>query len=176
MVKHLGKNNTLYDLQHGFRERRSCETQLAMLVEDLARNTSQGQQTDLILLDFSKAFDKVSHEKLIHKLHQWDVRGHNLNWISAFLNNRSQKVIVDGEESESVPVTSGVPQGSVLGPILFLVYINDLPQNLLSHVRLFADDTAVYLTINNKQDCKELQNGLDKLHVWGKLWNMHFNP
>ena len=98
-----------------------------------------------------------------------------MNWISVFLYNRSQKVIVDGEESDSVPVTSGVPQGSVLGPVLFLVYINDHPQNLISHVQLFTDDTAVYLTINNKHDCKELQNDLDKLQVWGKLWNMHFN-
>ena len=102
-------------------------------------------QTDLILLDFSKAFDKVNHAKLLWKLHRYGIRGNALAWISAFLGNLSQMVVLDGEESGLVPVTSGVPQGSVLGPILFLIYSNDLPDELSSHVRLFADDTAVYL-------------------------------
>ena len=114
-----------------------------MLFEDLAKNTSAGKQTDLILLDFSKAFDKVSHSKLLWKLHQYGIRGNTLSWIRAFLGDRSQTVVLEGEESGSVPVTSGVPQGSVLGPILFLVYINDLPDELSSQVRLFADDTAL---------------------------------
>ena len=145
LVKHFDKHDLLYDLQHGFREKGSCDrpTQLTMLFEDLARNTSVGKQTDLILLDFSKAFDKVNHSKLIWKLHHYGIRGNALSWIQAFLGNRSQAVVIEGEESGSVPVSSGVPQGSVLGPILFLVFINDLPEKLSSQVRLFADDTAV---------------------------------
>ena len=117
-----------------------------MLVEDLAWNASKGKQTDLILLDFSKALDKVSHSKLIWKLHNYGIRSNVLNWIGAFLGDWSQRVVVASEESDSVPVTSGVPQGSVLGPILFLIYINDCPENIVSQVRLFADDTALYLT------------------------------
>ena len=113
LVRHLNKHDLLYDLQHGFREKRSCETQLTMLFEDLARNTNAGKQTDLILLDFSKAFDKVYHSKLLWKLHQYGIRGTALSWIRAFLGNRSQTVVLEGEESGSVPVTSGVPQGSV---------------------------------------------------------------
>ena len=176
LVKHFDKHDLLYDLQHGFREKRSCDTQLTMLFEDLARNTSVGKQTDLILLDFSKAFDKVNHSKLIWKLHQYGIRGNALSWIQAFLGNRSQTVVIEGEESGSVPVSSGVPQGSVLGPILFLVFINDLPEKLSSQVRLFADDTAVYLTIGGLDDGTVLQNDLDKLSLWESQWDMEFNP
>ena len=135
-----------------------------------------GKQTDLILLHFSKAFDKVNHSKLLWKLHQYGIRETALAWIRAFLGNRSQTVVLEGEESGSVLVTSGVPWGSVLGPILFLVYINDLPDELSSKVRLFADDTAVYLTIGGSENGKVLQNDLDRLSMWEDRWDMEFNP
>ena len=147
-----------------------------MLFEDLARNTSAGKQTDLILLDFSKAFDKVNHSKLIWKLHQYGIRGNALSWIRAFLGNRSKSVVIEGEALESVLVSSGVPHVSVLGPILFLVFINDLPEKLSLQVRLFADDTAVYLTIGGLDDDTMLQNDLDKLSLWESQWDMQFNP
>ena len=107
MVKHLNAHDLLYDLQHCFREKRSCETQLTMLVEDLVRNVSKGKQTDLILLVFSKAFDKVNHSF-------GNSTGHAIAWIRAFLGNRSQTVVLDGEEQESVPVTSGYPRAQSL--------------------------------------------------------------
>ena len=96
IVRHLDGQGLMYDLQHGFREKRSCETQLIMLVEDLARNAGLGKQTDFILLDFSKAFDKVNHSKLIWKLHNYGIRSNVLNWIVAFLGDRAQKVVVGG--------------------------------------------------------------------------------
>ena len=176
IVKHLDAQEIMYDMQHGFREKRSCETQLVMMIEDLARNVSAGNQTDVILPDFSKAFDKVSHSKLLWKMHQYGIRGKVLSWIQAFLGNRSQQVVIDGEESDSIPVNSGVPQGSVLGPILFLAYINDLPGGISSQVRLFADDTALYLTIKGEEDSSALQKDLDTLSVWESKWDMQFNP
>ena len=110
---------------------------------------SPKKQTDLILLDFSKAFDKVAHEKLPQKLHAYGIRGDTLKWIKDFLDNRKQSVVTNGISSSPIPVSSGVPQGSVLGPILFLAYINDLPEQVRSRVRLFADDTAMYLCISS---------------------------
>ena len=119
-----------------------------MLVDDLFKSVYKKKQTDLILLDFSKALDKVSHEKLALKLHDYGIRGPALKWVKGFLDNRHQSVIVNGSSSEPILVSSGVPQGSVLGPLLFLIYINDLPMNVNFKVRLFADDAALYLTIS----------------------------
>ena len=135
----------------------------------------QNKQTDLFLLDFSKAFDKVNHLKLIQKLEAYGVRGPTLRWIQAFLSNRQQKVVVDGENSDC-PSDIRVPQGSVLGPVLFLAYINDLPQDVVSQVRLFADDTAIYLTIESQHDSDCLQRDLDLLQAWESKWDMEFNP
>ena len=112
------------------------------LVEELARNTSQGRQTDLILLHFSKAFARVNHLNILHKLHQHGARGNTLSWIKVFLTGRSQTLALEGESLSEIPVNSGGPQGSVLGPISFLLYINDLPENIHSQVQLFADDTC----------------------------------
>ena len=131
---------------------------------------------DLILLDFSKAFDKVAHEKLLLKLHFYGIRGKTLQWIKSFLDNRNQKVVINGVNSDQIPVSSGVPQGSVLGPILFLSYINDLPEQVKSPVRLFADDTGIYSTISKPSDPQLLQNDLKQLEIWEQKWDMEFNP
>ena len=178
LAKHFTELDILYDLQHGFGEKRSCETQLIMLVDELAKNMQMGKQTDLILLDFSKAFDKVAHKKLILKLHQYGIRGDTLNWIKDFLDNRKQTVVINGINSDKVPVSSGVPQGSALGPILFLAYINDLPEQVKSRVRLFADDTAtcMYLAISSTTEGQVLQTYLACLEQWEKMWDMQFNP
>ena len=147
-----------------------------MVVDELARNIQKDMQTDLVLLDFSKAFDNVSHEKPIFKLHQYGIKDKNLEWIRAFLNNRSQQVVVDGVQSSSIPITSGVPQGSVLCPILLFAYINDLPEHVASQVRLFADDTVIYITLYKQAYSVTLQQDLQHLERWEGLWDMEFNP
>ena len=106
----------------------------------------------------------------------YGIKGKALKWISSFLGGRTQAVVLEGECSSEVPVTSGVPQGSVLGPLLFLLYINDLPENIQSQVRLFADDTAVYLTVRNQNDSRIFQNDLNTLQEWERTWDMEFNP
>ena len=120
-----------------------------------------GKQADLILLDLSKAFDKVAHEKLLQKLRHYGIRGGTLKWLKAFLDNGKQAVVNNGINSEKNSVSSSVPQGSVPGPILFLAYINDLPEQVKSRVRLFADDTGLYLAISTATESVVLQTDLE---------------
>ena len=142
IAKHLAaKNNILIDQQHCFRQRFSCETQLISAVNDWAKCINSRSQTDVILLDFSKAFDSVPHQRLLLKLDYYGICGKTAAWIKAFLNNRSQVVSVNGSHSSSRPVPSGVPQGSVLGLVLFLLYINDITEHIQSTMRL----TALYI-------------------------------
>ena len=123
----------------------------------------------------AKAFDKVPHRGLLYKLGYYGIRGSTHKWISSWLSERSQKVVLDGQASDPVPVLSGVPQGSVLGPVLFLIFINDLPDNIRSSVRLFADDCVLYRNIKSPIDCQILQDDLNSLSQWETDWQMKFN-
>jgi hypothetical protein len=177
IMKHLNTNHLLYDKQHGFRSKLSCETQLIEFTSDVLNTVQDRKQCDAVIMDFSKAFDKVSHDCLIYKLDRAGIDMQTRNWVKSFLTGRTQKVVVDGEKSEAVPVTSGVPQGSVLGPILFLIYINDMPQYTRhSQVRLFADDTIVYLSVTAVDECEKLQDDLKRLEKWEEEWLMEFHP
>ena len=141
VMQHCEAHDILYPLQHGFRSKLSCETQLVEFFHDISNNTRNNHQTDVLVMDFAKALDKVGHKRLLKKLSRYGINGPTANWIRQFLANRTQRVVVDGDFSDVAPVTSGVPQGSVLGPCLFLLYINDLAESLDSKVRLFVDDT-----------------------------------
>ena len=175
ITQHFDQHAILADAQHGFRKSRSCETQLILTVDDLASSLDGGGQTDVILLDFSKAFDKVPHERLLMKLDHLGIRGSTLKWIENFLTDRTQQVVVEGQKSDVGRVTSGVPQGSVLGPTLFLAYINDIGSDIKSTVRLFADDTALYRDIKSQSDAQILQDDLNTLEHWETTWQMSFN-
>jgi hypothetical protein len=176
IMTHLDKHRILADQQHGFRKKRSTESQLILTLHDLSKSLDEGEQIDAILLDFSKAFDKVPHERLASKLGYYGIRGTLLQWIRSFLANRTQQVLVEGKSSDTAPVTSGVPQGSVIGPLLFLLYINDLPLQTTSTTRLFADDSFLYRKIRTTEDAKALQEDLDRLQQWERDWLMSFNP
>ena len=167
---HLGNHGILYEKQHGFRKGRSCESQLLELTHDLLNGLYDGKQTDLIVMDFAKAFDKVCHEKLLTTLHSYSVDPTTIHWIG------SQSVVIEGAQSLPLPVTSGVPQGTVLGPALFLCYINSMPEGISSSIRLFADDTVIYRQINSAADHTILQQDLHKLARWEAEYSMEFHP
>jgi hypothetical protein len=170
ILKHLDLHNILVDCQHGFRAKRSCEIQLLTLSHELLSNLHSSIQTDLIIPEFSKAFDNVPHKKLLWKLNNCGIRGNTWKWVSAFLSNRMQQVTLDGEVSGQLPVVSGVHQGSVLAPLLFLIFINDLPVAVTSKTRLFADDCILYIQIYNHDDSITLQQDMDNLAAWEKMW------
>ena len=176
LMSHAQRHNLLYSLQHGIRSKLSCETQLVEFVRDLAENMYAGHQTDVLVMDFSKAFDKVGHWRLLIKLQGYGATGNMNSWIQNWLADRTQVVVVDGEQSGPVPVTSGVPQGSVLRPCLFLFFINDMAEKLQSTVRLFADDTIAYLAVDNQCDAMALQHDLDLLAEWEQTWQVEFHP
>ena len=178
VMKHLDKFDIITDKQHGFRRRRSCETQLIATIEGIASKLRTCKdQVDIILLDFAKAFDKVPHIRLLHKLDYYGIRGGTLSWIKEFLSGRSQQVVLEGQKSSQKEVLSGVPQGTVLGPLLFLAFINDLPDVVkTSDARLFADDCLLYRHIRNDKDSADLQNDLTALEDWETKWQMRFHP
>ena len=175
LLDHLDRNNVLTHLNHGFRKGFSCETQLMVTMDDLFKQYDNNIQSDIIILDFSKAFDTVPHNKLLYKLQTYGIDGNVLKWITSFLTKRKMRVVVDGETSEYASVESGVPQGTVLGPLLFLCYINDLPDCVSSQVRLFADDCLLYRPIKNQSDHIALQKDLQNLTSWANTWGMSFN-
>ena len=162
--------------QHGFLPGRSCVTQLLTALDQIGDHLDTDKQTDVIYLDMSKAFDKVCHPLLLRKLKQCNVFGRLLDWFNAYLTNRKQRVTVSGETSTEVLVSSGVPQGSLLGPLLFLLFVNNLPDRCSSsNVACFADDTKIYKLIDSVDDSKALQSDLDSLMDWSTSTFLPFN-
>jgi hypothetical protein len=175
LVTHLLDKKLLSKKQYGFIMGRSTTTQLLYYLDEVTNITAGGGVVDSIYLDFSKAFDTVPHRRLLGKLEAYGVRGNLLSWIKAFLTNRSQEVTVNGSISSSSPVISGIPQGTVLGPVLFVMYINDLLDNVSSGGLMFADDTKIYRQITTRDDALQLQDDITKLEEWSRLWQIHFN-
>ena len=126
-------------------------------------------------MDFAKEFEKVSHWRLAVKLKNYGITGSTNKWIEHFLSQRTRRIVCNGQNSAWAPVKSGVPQGSVIGPILFLIYINDLPEEVKSTVHLFADDTIMYMIMTSATDATSLQKDLDTLVSWEKKWQMQFH-
>lgn len=175
IMGHLGRHNLISRHQHGFLRGRSCQTNLLEAFEMWTRWLDEGNNVDIVYLDYQKAFDRVPHLRLLNKLHAYGIRGQTLRWVQDFLINRTQQVSVGKSLSQPAKVASGVPQGSVLGPTLFIIYINELPEIVQSECKLFADDTKLFRSITTGDDSKVLQADLDKLSEWSGRWLLTFN-
>ena len=175
LLDHFDRHHLLSDVQHGFVPRRSCTSQLLTVLEDWTKAIKNHSYTDVIYLDFSKAFDTVPHKRLILKLQAYGVHGNLLSWLTNFLSDRFQRVCLNGSCSGWKPVTSGVPQGSVLGPLLFVIYINDLSSCVSSCLFKFADDAKLYRLISNLTDIQLLQKDIDSLYEWSSNWLLNFS-
>ena len=172
----LTENDLFNQSQHGFRAGRSCLSQLLNHYQKILEGLCSGSDVDIVYLDFAKAFDKVDHGILIQKLDAIGIRGSILSWIREFLVNRTQSVVVDGAVSSHSAVMSGVPQGTVLGPVLFLIHIGNITDAIQhSQVASFADDTRILKSVNNIEDCELLQQDLRRIYDWAQETNMSFN-
>ena len=165
------------ELEHGFMRNRSCVTQLLPVLHSIGKSLDWNTQTDMLYFDFAKAFDSVDHVILIQKLKWYGITGQLLNWFKDYLNHRYQRVVIDGVVSQYLPVTSGVPQGSLVGPLLFVIFINDLPDSIQEQTSsaLYADDTKLYRSISSQSDCENLQRDISNLNTWSHNSNMKFN-
>jgi hypothetical protein len=175
LLNHLNKHDLICENQHGFRSKHSCETQLLQSLNDWCEILDKKSSTDVIFLDISRAFDVVSHPHLLYKLQNMGISSTMCSWVSAFLTGRKQCVKIGNAYSSSAAVTSGVPQGTILGPVLFLVYINDIVKDLRCTCRLYADDCVLYKEVKTVNDAEMLQEDLNKINLWAKQWKMSFN-
>ena len=164
----------LSDRQHAFRKGHSCETQLITVKNDWAKILGNRGQVDTFILDFEKAFVTPPHELLKSKLSSYGIGGKTLKWIDSFLCFRQQRVVVNGIKSDWASVLSGVPQGTVLGPLLYFLYINDISSYIESEIRLFTDDFVCYREIKDEEDTMKLQSDIDR--SWARKWVMRFQP
>ena len=175
IVDHLMKNDLITDDQHGFVPDRDCITQLLSCIEDWTQRLENNRAFDVIYTDFSKAFDSVPHERLFLKLEAMGIRGDVLKWIKSFLRERTQCVNVDGVRSSWRDVLSGIPQGSVIGPILFVIFINDMPSHVKHNIcKLFADDSKLFGDVNANVS-NTVQIDLSNLEYWSTVWQQPFN-
>ena len=176
IVNFIEENDLFNDSQHGFRTGRSCLSQLLTHYDRIVEILESGSNVDTIYLDFAKAFDKVDHGILLKKLSILGIRGKLLQWIESFLSSRTQMVLVNGFLSDPAPVLSGVPQGSVLGPLLFLILMGDIDENIAySFLSSFADDTRLLREVKGVRDASSLQTDLEAVYQWAEDNNALFN-
>jgi hypothetical protein len=176
VMDYLEVNELLVKSQHGFMPNRSCQSQLLESLNMCTDWVDKGHSVDIVYLDYRKAFDSVPHQRLLNKCRSYGLGEEVVIWLASYLGGRRQRVTLDGQYSEWVPVRSGVPQGSVLGPILFNLYTNDLDEWLTSIILKYADDAKIMATVDDIESCTVIQEDLQKVDSWSETWQMQLNP
>jgi hypothetical protein len=175
IMEHLLSNKLMTNQQHGFMQNKACVTNQLETMDYITKQISDGNNVDIIYMDFAKAFDTVPHKRLIQKISAYGIKGKTLDWIRDFLSNRKQRVVMGESVSTWCEIFSGVPQGSVLGPLLFLLFINDLPDQVKCECKLYADDSKLMSLANNKDDKSRLQNDINNIIEWTNKWLVKLN-
>ena len=178
IVDHLEKCGLFFYFQYGFRSSQSTADLLTVVFDSIARAFNRSGATRAVALDISKAFDRVWHAVVLHKRKSYGISGQIFGLISSFLSNRQLRVVLDGKSSQEYPVNAGAPQGSILGPTLFLLYINDFPDDVICNIAIYADDTTLYSKCNQASDLwqqLELASDLRDTVDWGMKWLVDFN-
>ena len=178
IISHMRSNKLFSPYQYGFIDKRSTTLQLLYVLDKWTEIIDDGGTIDAIYMDFMKAFDKVPHERLLRKVEAYGIGGPLLGWIRSFLTRRKRRVRVGEDSSKWTQVTSGIPQGSVLGPTLFVLYINDLPDSIQNNSTavMFADDRKLFARTDTSKDKEKLQEDLDCVCKWSSLWLLKFHP
>ena len=176
IMEHMTKNELFSKRQYGFLGGRSTVLQLLCAMDNWTEALDEGKTVDCIYADFKKAFDKVPHKRLMVKIRAYGIKENICNWIEDFLKDRKQRVSVNGKYSAWEKMISGIPQGTVLGPLLFVIFINDLPEDIESLIYLFADDSKIWKVIESMGDRETLQRDLQKMKEWSKIWLLQFHP
>ncbi|CAM5087761.1 unnamed protein product [Eretmochelys imbricata] len=175
IIRHTDEHDLLGKSQHGFCKGKSSLTNLLEFFEEVNKHVDEGDPVDIVYLAFEKAFDNVPHQRLLSKVSSHGIRGKVLSWISSWVKDRRQRVEINGQFSEWREVNSGVPQGSILGSVLFSIFINDLEKGVNTEVAKFADDTKLLKIVKSKANYEGLQKDLTKLGDWATKWQMKFS-
>lgn len=175
-MDHLTKNHITINEQHGFFINKSCLTNLLETTDKVTESYNNGHKTLVVYQNFQKAFDKVCHESLLYKMERYGFNRKTINWTRSYLSNRSQRLVIGEDKFEWMPVTSWVQQVMVLGPLLFVILINDMPTVVNQIIKLFADDSKLIATTKNLDDYNKVREDLDALVKWAKDWLMLFHP
>ena len=177
IYNYLIDNNLITSHQSGFTPGDSAVNQLLYITNEFGRALDEGKEVRVVFCDISKAFDRVWHKGLLRKLESIGIRGSLLSWVKNYLSERKQRVVINNSTSSWRDINAGVPQGSILGPLLFIVFINDILTDINSTIKLFADDTSLYLIVDDPQETAQtLNDDLVKLHAWSTKWLVNFNP
>ena len=177
VYQHLKDNHLITPYQSGFQPGDNTVNQLIDIYDTICQSLDDGKEVRAVFCDIQKAFDRVWHKGLLEKLKGYGIQGDLHKWFQDYLTNRRQCVVLDGCKSTMKPMNAGVPQGSILGPMLFILYINDIITDIVCHIRLFADDTTLYLIVENPEESARIINSdLEKISTWAKNWLVKFSP